>query len=145
MHANNSQAFLGAQDAAEVLVMARLAALTIQTTSSAVRLSAGLARTSFHVQCHAVQGCTWDFKVHHALVDQLQAAVDRIHAAGVVHNALDPCNIRVTPDDNVIVLDFKKASLKSPSSLHYAEELQHEQNCLADLARLARSYKVMYL
>ena len=74
------------------------------------------------------QGSSWDWQslLHQSLRGELQAVVERLHDAGVVHGDLNVHNIKVTPDNRVYILDFEKAVLPSKSP-EYAAEMRHEQ------------------
>ena len=74
------------------------------------------------------QGSTWNWQsaLHQSLREELQAIVERLHEAGVVHGDLNVNNIKVTPDNRVYILDFEKAVLPSTSPV-YAAETRHEQ------------------
>ena len=79
-----------------------------------------------------MQGSAWDWQspAHCMLIGQLQAVVDEIHAAGIVHGDLESRNIKVTPNNTVYILDFEKGSLSLQSS-QYTHELHCEQAHLA--------------
>ena len=84
-----------------------------------------------------LQGSAWDWQspAHCMLIGQLQAVVDEMRAAGVVHIDLESHNIKVTPNNRVCILDFEKGSLSSQSS-QYAEDLDCEQAHLAYLTEV---------
>lgn len=77
------------------------------------------------------QGSAWNWQspLHQSLRGQLQAIVQRLHEAGVVHGDLNVHNIKVTSDNRVYILDFEKAVLPSTSP-EYAAEMRHEQTWL---------------
>ena len=100
-----------------------------------VRFALALKRTNAHAaslgMLAVAQGSTWNWQSpsHQALKGELQAIVERLHEAGVVHGDLNVHNIKVTPDNRVYILDFEKAVLPSTSS-DYTAEMHHEQTWL---------------
>lgn len=77
------------------------------------------------------QGSTWNWQspLHQSLKGELQAIVERLREAGVVHGDLNVHSIKVTPANRVYILDFEKAVLPSTSP-QYAAEMRHEQTWL---------------
>lgn len=73
------------------------------------------------------QGSAWNWRspLHQSLKGELQAVVERLHEAGVVHGDLNMHNIKVTSDNKVYVPDFEKAALPTTSP-EFAAELRHE-------------------
>ena len=60
-----------------------------------------------------VQGTAWDSYAdnYDSLFQKLESVVNKIHAAGVVHNNFYQGKMLVTPDDRVIIRDFAHAIL----------------------------------
>ena len=77
-----------------------------------------------------VQGTAWESysDSYDTLFQKLESAVNKIHAAGVVHNNLYDAKILVTPDDRVIVHDFTLAMM-DPTP----EDLKAEKDCICSI------------
>ena len=80
-----------------------------------------------------MQGVAWDWHAaaHRALDNKVLSALDQIHKLGVLHGDLHECNILVTKDNDIVVLDFDGAHVEARTA-----DLSAEQDHVALLLSL---------